>query len=218
MSHKKRTLSLIGVWLSFLWLAACSSTPATSTPTVDMDPFRTQVAATVLAQVTQALALTPSATSLPSPSATSLPTLTPYLTASPSPSVAVIRSSGTATAVTVNQAQWVAQSIADGTVFTPGQTFTMIWTLKNSGTSTWTAAYLLRFYSGQSFGAPKEISIGRQVLPGDQIEISLQMKAPTTTGSYQSNWVMSTENRSNFKEPVYLNIKVATAVTPSPTP
>jgi hypothetical protein len=218
MAHKKRTLGGIGVLLSLLWLAACSPPVPTSTPTLDQNPLRTEVAATVLAQVTRALALTPSVTPLSTPTATNLPTSTPSPTASPSPSATVALSSGTPKAGTENQAQWVSQSIADDTTFAPGETFTMTWRLKNTGTSTWNAGYLLRYYSGESFGASKEISLGREVLPGEEIEISVQMKAPANPGTYRSDWVMSTENRSNFKEPVFLRIKVAKPVTPTPTP
>jgi hypothetical protein len=218
MAHKKRILSGIGVFLSLLWLAACSPSVQTSTPTFDQNPLRTEVAATVLAQVTQELALTPSVTPFSTPTATNMPTSTPRPTASPSPSATVALSSGTPDAGTEDQAQWVSQSIADDTTFAPGETFTMTWRLKNTGTSTWTAGYLLRYYSGESFGAPKEISLGREVLPGEEIDISVQMKAPANPGTYRSDWVMSNENRSNFKEPVFLRIKVAKPLTPTPTP
>ena len=217
MSHKIRTLSGIGVLLSLLWLAACSPTLPTSTPTLDLNPLRTEVAATVLAQVTRELALTPSATPLPSPTATSLPTSTPSQTASPASSATVSLSSGTPKAGTTDHAQWVSQSIADDTIFTPGQVFTMTWRLKNTGTSTWTAVYLLRYFSGDTFGASKEIPIGQEVLPGAEIDITINMKAPANPGSYLSDWVMSTPNRANFKEPVYLKIKVAVPATPTPT-
>ena len=218
MAHKERTLSVIGVLLSLLWLAACSPTVPTSTPTLDLNPFRTEVAATVLAQVTRALALTPSVTPLSSLTATNLPTFTPSLTASPPPSATVTLSSGTPKAGTENQAQWVAQSISDDTLFAPGEVFSMTWTLKNTGTSTWTAGYMLRYYSGNTFGAFKEVSMGREVLPGGEIDITIDMKAPANPGSFRSDWVMSSENRTNFKEPVYLKIKVAAPVTPTPTP
>jgi hypothetical protein len=218
MAHKKRTLSGVGVLLSLLWLAACSPPVQTSTPTLDQNPLRTEVAATVLAQVTRALALTPSVTPLSTPIATNVPTSTPNPPASPSPSATVALSSGTPNAGTENQAQWVSQSIADDTTFAPDETFTMTWRLKNTGTSTWTAGYLLRYYSGETFGAPKEISLGREILPGEEIDISIQMKAPASPGTYRSDWVMSSENRSNFKEPIFLRIKVAKPVTPTPTP
>jgi hypothetical protein len=94
----------------------------------------------------------------------------------------------------------------------------MTWRLKNTGTSTWTTGYLLRFYSGNAFGALKEITIGQAVLPGGEIDINIDMKAPAIPGSYRTDWVMSNENRTNFKEPVYLKITVAVPVTPTPTP
>ena len=208
MARKKRNLSVIGVLLSLLWSVACSPTAPTSTPTLDLNPIRTEVAATVLAQVTQALALTPTITPLPSPTATNLPTATPSMTASaapsPAPSATATLSSVTPTAGTENKDQWVSQTIADNTIFKPGETFTMTWRLKNTGTSTWTAGYLLRYFSGDTFGAPKEVATGREVLPGEEIDISVPMKAPANPGSYSSVWVMSNENRSNFKEPVYI--------------
>jgi hypothetical protein len=209
MAPKNRKLSVIGVLLSLLWSAACSPAVPTSTPTLDLNPIRTEVAATVLAQVTQVLALTPTITPLPSPTATDLPTATPSRTASAAPSATAVLSSLTPSVGTENKAQWISQTVADGTTFKPGETFTMTWRLKNTGTSTWTAGYLLRYYSGDTFGAPKEVSTGREVLPGDEIEINIQMKAPLNPGSYSSVWVMANENRANFKEPVYLNIKVA---------
>lgn len=218
MAHKKRTLSGIGVLLSLLWLAACSPSVQTSTPTLDQNPLRTEVASTVFAQVTQALASTPSVTPLPNPTATNLPTSTPRPTASPSPSTTVTLSSGTPTVETEDHAQWVSQSIADDTTFAPGEAFTMTWRLKNTGTSTWTTGYVLRYYSGESFGASEEISLGREVLPGEEIDISTQMKAPANPGTYRSDWVMSSENRSNFKEPVFLRIKVENPATSTPTP
>jgi hypothetical protein len=215
--HKKRTLPIFGVLLSLLLVAACSPTVPASTATLDLNPLRTEVASTVLAEVTQALALTPSITPSLSPTDTIQPTSTPRLSASPSPGANGTLSSGTPVG-TVNHAQWVSQSIADDTVFNPGETFTMIWHLKNTGTSTWTAKYVLRFYSGATFGAPKEIAIGRDVLPGDEIEISVPMKAPTNSGNFISTWVMANENLSNFKDPVFLKIKVAAPVTPTPSP
>jgi hypothetical protein len=219
MPQKKiRTLSVIGAMVSLLWLAACSPSAPTISPTLDQNPIRTEAAATVLAEVTRALALTPSATPLPNPTTTNRPTATPGLTASPSPSETATLSSGTPNAAIDNHAEWVSQSVADGTVLAPGQTFTMTWRLKNTGITTWTAAYKLRYYSGDTFGATKEVAIGQDVLPGGEIDINIAMKAPVNPGNYRSDWVMSSENLSNFKEPVYLKVKVVAPVTPTSTP
>lgn len=219
MTPTKVTIALIGICLGLLLLSACSTATPTSTPTTDLNPFRTEVAATVYAQVTQALAQTPSPTLIPSPTIT--PTPSPSATSAPSstPATTSTNPQGTPTSgtPTTDLAEWVSQSVADGTVFTPGETFTIVWRLKNAGTSTWTPAYLFRFYSGNAFGAPQEIPLGQEVAPGETIDIPIEMKAPTTLGDYRSDWVMSNELRSNFREPVFLKITVARPATVTPT-
>ncbi len=225
MAHTKKTIAMVGIWLGLLLLSACSSPTPTSTPTLDLNPFRTEVASTVLAQVTQALALTPTATRIPSPTATLIPSPTATLAPSSTPAQPATTStgpqatltSGTPGVTTTDLAEWVSQSVADGTVFTPGEAFTIIWRLKNVGTSTWTASYLFRFYSGNAFGAPQEILLGQEVAPGETVDISISMKAPITLGDYRSDWVMSDERSSNFKEPVFLEITVARPATATPT-
>ena len=208
---------VFGMALVLLLLSSCSTSTPTSTATLDLNPLRTEVAATVLAQVTRDLALTPSATPIPSPTATSTQTPTPTQTASGSPSPAVTITAGTPVTTTKDLAEWVSQSIADGTIFTPGETFTITWQLKNTGTSTWSISYMLRFYSGNTFGAPQEILLGRVIAPGQVLDISIPMKAPTAPGDYRTDWVLANESRSNFKEPVFLKFTVAAPSTPTPT-
>jgi hypothetical protein len=221
MAHTKTTIIRIGVCLGLFLLSACAPSAPVSTTTPDQNPFRTEVAATVLAQVTLDLALTPSATSIPRPTATPSPTetadSTPIPTNSASPDPGATLASETPEAATVDLAEWVSQTITDGTVFEPGETFTITWTLKNAGTSTWTPFYLLRFYSGDAFGAPDEVFLEGDVLPGETIDIAIPMTAPTALGEYRSDWVMANPARSNFKEAVYLEIVVSRPATPTST-
>ena len=70
------------------------------------------------------------------------------------------------------------------------------------------AGYILRFFGGDPLGSPEEVPLDREVPPGETVDISLQMQAPERPGKYTSVWVMSTTERSNFKEPVYLEIEV----------
>ena len=214
MTQFYRSLARIGILLSLLAGAACSSPPPTSTPTIDLDPLRTEVAATVLAQVTRDLLSTPSITPLPSPTIIPAFTATPTRLASPSPSPTTTLLAGTPGGGT-DLAQWVSQSVADGTAFAPGETFIMTWTLKNEGTSAWTAGYMLRHFAGETFGAAKEILLDKEVPPGGTVDFTLQMTAPARGGDFRSDWVMATERRSNFREGVFLKITVA--VTPTPT-
>jgi hypothetical protein len=225
MVHNHKIYGTIGVFISLFWLAACSSPPPTIPPTADLNPIRTEAAATVLAQVTQELALTPSATLIPSPTATKAPTATPTIKPSPVVTVTATLSTGTPATATaaLDKAQWVSQTIADNTTFKPGETFTMTWTLKNVGTSTWNTAYALRFFSGVAFGAKSgnkinEVPLTGDVRPGDTVDITVIMQAPLIPGTYRSDWVMSNASRANFKEPIFLQIKVSKPATPTPTP
>jgi hypothetical protein len=219
MIHAKKALGTFGGFLCLVWMAACSSATPTSTPipTTDLNPFRTEVAATVFAQVTFALAQTPSATPMPSLTATLLPTAEPTQTPTATPSLTATLTTGTPEEGSY-QAEWVSQSIADDTIFAPGETFTMTWQMKNVGTSAWAADFMLRYYSGDAFGAPKEVPLGIEVPPGEIVDITLKMKAPAIPGNYRSDWVLATASRSNFKEPVFLKITVALPATATKTP
>jgi hypothetical protein len=94
----------------------------------------------------------------------------------------------------------------------------MTWRLQNVGKTTWTSAYRLRFYSGDPYGASKEIALDRDVAPNETIDITISMKAPAKEGSYRSDWVMSNATRYNFNEPVFLEIIVGRPSTPTATP
>lgn len=218
MAGKLKTVALIGAFVSLLWLSACSSGTPTATPTIDLNPVRTEVAATVFAQVTADLARTPSATLVPSFTPTSPPTATLTQAATATLGPIATLPGGTPGVSTTDLAEWVSQSIADDTIFAPGETFTITWRLKNAGSSTWTIGYLLRFYSGDTFGAPTEILLSRVALPGETVDISVPMRAPNNPGNYRTDWVMSNASRSNFKEPVFLKIIVAAPLTPTQAP
>ena len=52
---------------------------------------------------------------------------------------------------TGNQCVYSDQNIKDGTVFKAGQTADLTWYVTNTGTTTWTTDYSIRFYSGTNF-------------------------------------------------------------------
>jgi uncharacterized repeat protein (TIGR01451 family) len=88
-------------------------------------------------------------------------------------------------------AQFVADvTVPDGTVFAPGTAFTKTWRLKNIGTSTWTTSFSLVYVSGDPLGAPAAVSLPSSVAPGGTIDLSVNMTAPATNGTFKSSWAL----------------------------
>jgi hypothetical protein len=191
-----------------LLLTACKSTPATPTP--DPNAIVTAAAATVQAEMTRVAQLTPSPTNTPPATDTPQPTATP---ATPS-DTPVPLATATSTGVP-DRAQFIGETIPDHTKMAPGTTFTKSWTLKNVGTTTWTTAYSLVFYSGTRMGGPNDLNLTKTVKPGEQVDIVMQLTAPSTTGTYQGNYVLRNADGVNFF-PVSVVIDVV-EMTSTPT-
>jgi hypothetical protein len=109
-------------------------------------------------------------------------------------------------------------TIPDGTVLTPGSAFTKTWRLQNAGTSTWTTSYSLAFVSGEQMGSIKSVSLPQSVAPGAQVDISVNLVAPTNLGTYQGYWKMKNASGQFFNDAVYVLIAVGNVgATPTPT-
>ncbi len=214
-----RLSNQVGVLLvaSTLFLAACGNSNGNKTPTPDAASVYTQAAATVQADLTQVAVLTPSAT------ATTPPTDTPQATATPPTPLpsSTPQPSATTTAI-ADQASFVSETIPDNTTVTAGQTLTKTWRLKNVGTTTWSTAYSLVFYSGNQMSGPNSVNLPKTVVPGDEVDVTVSLTAPSSAGTYVGNWVLRNADGINFY-PVYIKIVVTDAPTatltntPAPT-
>ena len=89
-----------------------------------------------------------------------------------------------------DQAKFVSDvTIPDDSVLSPGSTFTKTWRLENTGSCTWSSAYSLVFDHGAAMGGSKSAQLsGSTVSPGQTIDISVDLIAPTTPGTYQGYW------------------------------
>ena len=115
-------------------------------------------------------------------------------------------------------------TVPDETQFLPGQTFTKIWRLQNIGACTWTKEYAARFFYGDRMSAPEIIYLDKDVSPGAEIEIAVDMVAPNVSGSYQGNWKLSNASGVLFgigplsDAPFWVRIVVLRIATPTLTP
>ena len=205
----RKQLHYLVVLTVFLVLAGCTL-PRGASPTAPPYAVFTQAHQTVQVELTR-LAPTQGSPSVPStetPVATS--TLTPTLTLPPPPPPATI----TPTQVPCNLATFISDvTIPDNTEMTQGQAFTKTWRIKNVGTCTWNSAYQLVFDSSAAMGGPasKPLTTGT-VSPGQMLDVSVDLIAPSTLGTHTGNWKFRDPGGVIFGTttggPIWVKIKV----------
>jgi hypothetical protein len=79
---------------------------------------------------------------------------------------------------------------ADGAVVGRGSNFTKIWRLKNVGTCTWTTSYAIVYVSGEKFGGSNSTPMPVNVGPGQTVDLSINLVAPSQNGRYRGNWIL----------------------------
>ncbi len=184
---------LSGVLIIFV-LAGCNLGKAASTP--PPEAAVTQAYQTVQARVTQMLALTPSITpvsksSQPATTPESIPTTAPapVTTTSVDPSATPAASNSCDKAAPGSPK--IDITIDDDTVMQPGEKFTKKWRLVNDGTCTWNKNYHAVWWSGAKLGEILSVPFTGDVPPGESMDITVDMVAPDTADTYQSNWKLS---------------------------
>lgn len=194
-------------------LAGCAQAAPEPTPepTTDMNALSTQIAATVVQQITLEAALQPSSTAtvMRIPTNTPIPTEqtaaggTTGITKTATVKVAVAGGGKPAPTKTprsyTDQAKLVKESIGYGQVMKPGQDFDASWTFKNVGKSTWNSEYYAKYIDGDL--VPRNTTFirfddGTEV--GDTQSFTVDMTAPQEPGIYVSNWALYTEDDTIF--------------------
>jgi hypothetical protein len=201
MRRRKKLGWLVGVAILALVLGSCAP-QATPTP-VDEGPIRTSAVSTFVAELTQtaeALAALATPTFTPEP-ATSTPAAT---AATPTVGAGV---TGTAAVASCDNSQYVSDvTVPDGTVMQPGEKFTKTWNVKNSGTCAWTTSYSIVYggYSDKLSG--KTTALTTAVPAGQTSDISIDLVAPTKSGTYVSAWRLA--NAQNFPFGQFLTVVI----------
>lgn len=191
----KKLLTHSTLLLLVTLLAACANQSAEPTPTpVNVEAIQTQAVQTVVAAVTQTAAAMPTETPIPPTE-----TLVPTETLSPTP-----ENTATATINICNSSVFVSDvSVPDGTQITGGQKFVKTWKVRNTGSCGWTTAYTLRYGYGDRLSG-RDTYLRTAVLPGEEAEISIELTAPLTPGTYRGYWVLFDNNAFSFGQ--YLSV------------
>jgi hypothetical protein len=194
----------IFIGLLVLILAGCGSGAATPTPNPDL--VITSAAMTVQAEITRRAGITPTSPPTEESTPTPLPaTQTPTVPeASPTP----LSATPVPTSSVMDAANYVSQSIADGTKFKPGESFEVTWVLINAGESTWTPEYKVLFFAGDQMGALASNPMPEEVAPNTTVEITINFTAPTETGRKRSIWVLNNPATGRNFYNFYIDIEV----------
>jgi hypothetical protein len=210
-----KTPLLVSFLVIPLILTSCTLGQAAA-PTPDLALIQTSAAQTVLANFTLTAAVSTN-TPLPAITDTVAAPLETATEASPAVATPTLLPGGvTATPGLCDYFSWdpstVDVNVPDGTQMTPGQQFVKTWKIKNAGICTWGAGYKVVYagYTDSMSGQPQPINgvIG----PGQEVEISVQFKAPTKAGEYVSAWTLQNANGLKFfglgAKPFYVKIVV----------
>jgi hypothetical protein len=199
---------LIIVLTCILILAACA--PATPIqPTPDVMVIRTSAAYTVVAELTLTAAaftstpLPPTETAVPP-----LPTETPTLAAGADPTQIALGTPGQLCDNLSFDIATVDVTIVDGTVMTPGQEFVKTWKIKNTGICAWGDGYGLIYAGYADAMSGKPAPLGTLVQVGQEVEVSVNFKAPIKVGEYTSAWQMANAKGIPFGKALYIKIVV----------
>lgn len=181
----KSSLQIFILSMLFALVLSSCNLPSSAPQTEEPNAIFTQAALTVQAQLNQAPTSAPFNTpTLPPPQPTNTAITLPTLPPATNTPVA------SATPV-CDQGQYIKDvTIPDGTTFAPGITFTKTWRLRNAGTCTW-SGYSLVFDSGDAMSGTSPIAIGT-VGPGQEVDLSVNLTAPATNGSYRGYWRIRT--------------------------
>ncbi len=198
--------SLIVFWLSVaLLLTACGGSEQ-ATPTSSLEQIQTQAVASFAAGLTSTALAMPSATSTSTETPAPTGTSTPADTNTPGPAAT---SAGVIPTSSCYGLAFVADvSIPDNSTMTPGKKFTKTWRVRNSGSCAWEAGSNLKFTGGEEMSG-SSVVLKDAVQPGNEVELSVDLTAPSANGTYRGNWRMTTVSGAYFGDEIYVLIVVS---------
>jgi hypothetical protein len=211
-----RSIVLLGLSLI---LMACSSGEGETSPTPPPESVLTAAAQTADARLTELAKPDDSSTPSPLPTTNISPnTPTPTFSGTnlPITSSPEVTTSGVPTGGLDQAEYWADITVSDGTDFTPGEKFTKTWRLRNSGTSTWTPDYGLAFFNGAQMSGSTIVPLTSTVSPGATVDVSVDLIAPQSAGTYRGYWKMRNGLGEDFDYAVFVEIDVVGG-TPSRT-
>jgi hypothetical protein len=108
-------------------------------------------------------------------------------------------------------------TIPDGTEIATGQSFEKKWRVYSSGCAAWPSGTTFVFDHGDQMGGPASSPVPDAALAaamaGDSVDISLNLTAPNTPGTYKGYWQLKAPDGKRFGPVLYVEIKAVAPAT-----
>lgn len=197
-----------------LLLSACLLLQTAAPPTQDIQAVYTSAAETMAAELTlQALeTVNAQLTEVARPSTQAavppkMPSPTPPApTDTVPPPTVVTAPSSTPTppptetpAIPCDRAELIGDvTVPPDTLLLTGSAFVKVWRVRNAGSCTWTPSYSLAYTGGNLTTLATQTFLPGNVLPGQTVDLSVSLTAPSFSGVYQGAWMLRNANGQMF--------------------
>ena len=185
-------------------------------PTITRFPTRTKVTPSATARLLPVM----THTSTVSDKSTEPVTLTPKFelpkgTPTPTPVqntlIPTLTRTSTVTATEYDAGILTSQTLQDKTIVSASKSFQVTFTFKNTGASTWTGDYGLKWVSGltgYNMYPANVVPVPRDVHPGETVDLTITCQAPAKPGSAFSMWFFQDMSTGfNFAK-AYIEVEV----------
>jgi len=113
-------------------------------------------------------------------------------------------------------------SVEDGTNMNPEQSFVKIWKMRNESTVAWPDNTRLAFVGGDKLATVEAVAVPA-VEPGTEVDIAVDMAAPTKPGRYVGYWRLAAPDGTRFGQRVWVDVtvvpqEIASPAVPTSTP
>jgi next-to-BRCA1 protein 1 len=128
-------------------------------------------------------------------------------------------------------AQFISETIGDGTAVQSGELFTQVWVMKNTGHLAWPAGCSVRFVGGDNMlnidnNHPSSVNdipqasetniVARKVESGETVAFKVTLKAPIRLGKCISYWRLKSADGNAFGQRLWCDVIVVPASAPAP--
>ena len=91
------------------------------------------------------------------------------------------------------RAKLISETIPDNTKFPPGQYFTKIRVIRNTGVCAWTENFRWELVDGEDFNAATNLKLNQIVNPGEDLVVKMELKTPLLEGLYTGTYKILTD-------------------------